>query len=130
MAQDLADGSGVGDEGDDSHLLAAAWTGEERLVPEAAVVLVREHQNERENTVSAVVSERLAWRGHATVSARVDGRREATLNFAIGAAVAQRRGIIPGARVPLQLQKSSIRLLAADAAITGQAGTAGKGQST
>ncbi len=100
------------------------------LVPEAAVVLVREHQSERENTVSAVVSERLAWRGHATVSARVDGRREATLNFAIGAAVAQRRGIIPGACVPLQLQKSAIRLLAADAAIAGQAGTAGKGQST
>ncbi|MEF8753926.1 MAG: ABC transporter ATP-binding protein [Accumulibacter sp.] len=100
------------------------------LVPEAAVVLVREHQSERENTVSAVVSERLAWRGHATVSARVDGRREATLNFAIGAAVAQRRGIIPGACVPLQLQKSAIRLLAADAAIAGQVGTAGKGQST
>jgi len=65
-------------------------------------MLVREHQSERENTVSEVVSERLAWRGHTTVSARVDGRREATLNFAIGAAVAQRRGIIPGACVPLR----------------------------
>jgi molybdate transport system ATP-binding protein len=100
------------------------------LVPEAAVVLVREHQSERENTVSAVVSERLAWRGHATVSARVDGRREATLSFAIGAAVAERRGIVPGARVPLQLQKSAIRLLAADAAIVGQVGRSGGGQSS
>ena len=99
------------------------------LVPEAAVILVREHQSERENTVTAVVSERLAWRGHATVSARVDGRREATLNFAIGAAVAQRRGIVPGASVPLQLQKSAIRLLPGDVAIAGQAGTSGQGHS-
>jgi hypothetical protein len=30
MAQDLADGSGVGDEGDDSHLAAAAWTDERK----------------------------------------------------------------------------------------------------
>ncbi len=100
------------------------------LVPEAAVVLVREHQSERENTVTAVVSERLAWRGHATVRARVDGRRDATLNFAIGAAVAERRGIIPGASVPLQLQKSAIRLLAADAAVAGQEGTSATGQSS
>ena len=86
-------------------------------------------QSERENTVSAVVSERLASRGHATVSARVDRRREATLNFAIGAAVAQRRGIVPGASVPLRLQKPAIRLLPGDVAIAGQAGTSGNGQS-
>ena len=41
------------------------------VVPEAGVVLVREHQVARENTFLAEVSERLAWRGHATVTARV-----------------------------------------------------------
>ena len=86
------------------------------MVPEAAVVLVREHQSDRENTVAACVSERLAWRGHATVSARVAGRRDATLSFAIGASVAQRRGIIPGASILLQLQKSAVRLLPAEEA--------------
>ncbi|WP_291993355.1 ABC transporter ATP-binding protein [Candidatus Accumulibacter sp. ACC003] len=88
---------------------SACW-----VVPEAAVILVREHQLDRENTLEATVSERLAWRGHATVSARVGGRHDATLSFAIGAAVAQRRGIGPGARVALQLQKAAISLTPAD----------------
>jgi molybdate transport system ATP-binding protein len=86
------------------------------MVPEAAVVLVREHQSDRQNTVAACVIERLAWRGHATVSARVAGRRDATLAFAIGASVAQRRGIIPGASILLQLQKSALRLIPAEEA--------------
>jgi len=86
------------------------------VIPEAGVVLVREHQLERENTLYALVSERLAWRGHATVTARVGKQREAALTFAIGASVAMRRSIVPGAVVALQLQKSAIRLLPADAA--------------
>jgi molybdate transport system ATP-binding protein len=86
------------------------------VIPEAGVILVREHQVERENTLFAQVSEKLAWRGHATVTARVDNRREAALSFAIGASIALRRGIVPGVLVPLQLQKSAIRLLPADAA--------------
>ncbi|SBT06500.1 ABC transporter related [Candidatus Accumulibacter aalborgensis] len=95
------------------------------LVPEGGVVLVREHQVDRENTVAARVSERLAWRGHATVTARVADRRDAALSFAIGASVAQRRGIDPGASVLLQLQKSAIRLIPADPAIIAQLGAAG-----
>jgi len=86
------------------------------MVPEAAVVLVRGRQSDRETTAVARVVERLAWRGHATVSARVAGRRDATLSFAIGASVAQRRGIIPGASILLQLQKSALRLLPAEEA--------------
>jgi len=95
------------------------------VVPEAGVILVRDHQADRENTVNATVSERLAWRGHATVSARVRGRRDATLSFAIGASVAQRRGLVPGASVALQLQKAAIALTPADSATVGQIGFAG-----
>ena len=95
------------------------------VVPEAGVVLVREHQTDRENTFTAIVGERLAWRGHATVTACVAGRREATLSFAIGASVAQRRGIVPGASVPLQLQKSAIRLMPPDQAIIAQVAAPG-----
>ena len=84
------------------------------VIPEAGVILVRDHQAERENTFAATVSERLAWRGHATVTARVGEGREATLSFAIGAAVAQRRGIVPGARIALQLQKAAICLTRVD----------------
>ena len=87
------------------------------VIPEAGVVLVREHQSERENTLSAKVNERLAWRGHATVTASVGKQGEASLTFAIGASVAGRRGIVPGAIVLLQLQKSAIRLLPADPAV-------------
>jgi len=90
------------------------------MVPAEGVVLVREDQAERENTVTARVAESLAWRGHASVTARVDGRREAAVSFAIGASVAARRGIIPGAEIPLQLQKSAIRLLPPDPAVIEQ----------
>jgi len=84
------------------------------LIPEAGVVLVREHQLARENTFGARVSDRLAWRGHATVTAHVGGRREAALSFAIGASVAQRRRIVPGADILLQLQKEALCLFPAD----------------
>ncbi len=84
------------------------------LIPEAGVVLVREHQLARENTFTARVSHRLAWRGHATVTAHVGGRHDAALSFAIGTAVAQRRGVAPGSDVLLQLQKSSLCLLPTD----------------
>ena len=87
------------------------------IVPEAGVILVRDHQAERENTLGAIVSERLAWRGHATVTARVGDDGDATLSFAIGSAVAQRRGIVPGARIALQLQKPAICLTPVDPAI-------------
>ncbi|WP_313954091.1 ABC transporter ATP-binding protein [Accumulibacter sp.] len=90
------------------------------VLPEAGVILVREHQNDRENTVNAIVRERLAWRGHATVTARVAGRGDATLSFAIGASVAQRRGIVPGASIALQLQKAAICLTPADPAAVAQ----------
>ena len=86
------------------------------LIPEAGVVLVREHQLARENTFGARVSDRLAWRGHATVTAHVGGRREAALSFAIGASVAQRRRIVPGADILLQLQKEALRLFPTDQA--------------
>lgn len=94
------------------------------MVPEAGVILVRDYQSERENTLAACVDESLAWRGHATVSARVAERGGAALSFAIGDAVARRRGIVPGAEVVLQLQKAAIRLLAADPAALGAGGTA------
>ncbi|MEF8730415.1 MAG: hypothetical protein V5B40_00335 [Candidatus Accumulibacter meliphilus] len=87
------------------------------VLPEAGVILVRDHQADRENTFAATVSERLAWRGHATVTARIADRRDAALSFAIGTAVAQRRGIVPGARIALQLQKAAICLTPADPAI-------------
>jgi molybdate transport system ATP-binding protein len=86
------------------------------VVPAEGVVLVRDEQQDRANTVLARVAESLAWRGHASITAHVGGRREAALSFAIGASVAARRGIVPGAEVPLQLQKSAIRLLPPDPA--------------
>jgi molybdate transport system ATP-binding protein len=86
------------------------------VVPAEGVILVREEQQGRENTVRAQVAESLAWRGHASITALVGGRRDAALSFAIGASVAVRRGIVPGAEVPLQLQKSAIRLLPPDPA--------------
>ena len=86
------------------------------VVPAEGVILVREEQQDRQNTVRAQVAECLAWRGHASITAHVGGRRDAALSFAIGASVAARRGIAPGAEVPLQLQKASIRLLPPDAA--------------
>jgi molybdate transport system ATP-binding protein len=90
------------------------------VVPAEGVVLVREDQQRRENTVLARVAESLAWRGHASITAHVGGRRDAALSFAIGASVAVRRGIVPGAEVPLQLQKSAIRLLPSDSAVIAQ----------
>jgi len=95
------------------------------MVPAEGVVLVREDQQGRENTVLARVAESLAWRGHASVTAYVGGRRDAALSFAIGASVAARRGILPGAEVPLQLQKSAIRLLPPDPAVIEQIPAAG-----
>ncbi|MCB1933499.1 ABC transporter ATP-binding protein [Accumulibacter sp.] len=86
------------------------------VVPESGVILVREYQADRENTLNATVSERLAWRGHATVTAHAADRPDAALSFGIGASVAQRRGVVPGARVALQLQKSAICLTPVDAA--------------
>jgi molybdate transport system ATP-binding protein len=86
------------------------------VVPAEGVVLVRDDQQDRENIVRGCVAESLAWRGHASITAHVDGRRDAALSFAIGASVAARRGIVPGAEVPLQLQKSAIRLLPPDPA--------------
>ena len=86
------------------------------VVPAEGVILVREEQQDRENTVRAQVVESLAWRGHASITALVGGRRDAALTFAIGASVAVRRGIVPGAELPLQLQKSAIRLLSPDPA--------------
>jgi molybdate transport system ATP-binding protein len=90
------------------------------VVPAEGVILVREEQQDRENTVRAQVAESLAWRGHAAITAHVDGRRDAALSFALGASVAVRRGIVPGAEVPLQLQKAAIRLLPPDPATTEQ----------
>jgi hypothetical protein len=90
------------------------------VVPAEGVVLVREDQQARENTVLARVAESLAWRGHASITAHVGGRRDAALSFAIGASVAARRGIVSGAEVPLQLQKSAIRLLPPDPAVIEQ----------
>jgi molybdate transport system ATP-binding protein len=87
------------------------------VLPEAGVILVRDHQADRENTFAATVSERLAWRGHATVTAYIADHRDVALSFAIGTAVAQRRGIVPGARIALQLQKAAICLTPADPAI-------------
>ncbi|MBA3997257.1 MAG: ABC transporter [Candidatus Accumulibacter sp.] len=84
------------------------------VVPAAGVVLVREDQQTRENTLCARVAEALSWRGHASVTARVG---DAALSFAIGASVAARRGIAPGAVVPLQLQRAAIRLLPPDPAV-------------
>ena len=90
------------------------------VVPAEGVVLVREDQQDRENTVLARVAESLAWRGHASITAHVAGRHDAALSFAIGASVAARRGIVPGAEVPLQLQKSTIRLLPPDPVVIEQ----------
>ena len=90
------------------------------VVPAEGVVLVREDQQDRQNTVLACVVEHLAWRGHASITAQVGGRRDAALSFAIGASVAARRGIVPGANVPLQLQPSAICLLPADPAVIEQ----------
>jgi len=87
------------------------------VVPAENVVLVREGDSERENCVAARVAECLVWRGHASVSAQVDGRGDAALSFAIGASLAVRRGIIPGTEIVLQLQKSAIRLLPSDPAV-------------
>jgi len=84
------------------------------VVPAAGVVLVREDQQTRENTLCARVAEALSWRGHASVTAHVG---DAALSFAIGASVAARRGIAPGAVVPLQLQRAAIRLLPPDPAV-------------
>ncbi|MBP6709326.1 MAG: hypothetical protein KA223_09215, partial [Candidatus Accumulibacter sp.] len=55
----------------------------------------------------------------------VAGRRDAALSFAIGASVAQRRGIVPGSRVPLQVQKAAVRLLPSDPATVAQVAAQG-----
>jgi hypothetical protein len=86
------------------------------VVPAEGVILVREEQQDRQNTVRAQIAESLIWRGHASITAHVGGRRDAALSFALGASAAVRRGIVPGAEVPLQLQKTAIRLLPPDAA--------------
>jgi molybdate transport system ATP-binding protein len=90
------------------------------VVPAENVVLVRAGDSERENCVTARVAESLVWRGHASVSAQVDGRRDAALSFAIGASLAARRGIMPGTEIVLQLQKAAIRLLPSDPAVINQ----------
>jgi molybdate transport system ATP-binding protein len=90
------------------------------VVPAEGVILLREDQQGRENTVQARVAESLAWRGHASITALVGGRRGAALSFATGASVAARRGVIPGASVSLQLQKTAIRLLPPDPTVIEQ----------
>ncbi len=64
------------------------------MVLEAAVVLVRGRQSDRETTAVARVVERLAWRGHATVRARVADRHDATPvvgHWRLGGAAARHR---------------------------------------
>lgn len=89
------------------------------VIPAEGVVLVREDQQARGNTVLARVGETLAWRGHASITAYlpVPGEGEgaqAAISFAIGASVAARRGIGAGSHVPLQVQTSAICLLPAE----------------
>ncbi len=90
------------------------------MVPTEGVVLLHADQRDRENTVAAYVTETLAWRGHATVTACVGGRRGAALSFAIGAFIVGRRGIVAGATVSQQLQKYAIIQLQPDPAVIEQ----------
>jgi molybdate transport system ATP-binding protein len=99
------------------------------VVPAEGVILLREEQQDRQNIVRAQVAESLEWRGHASITAHVGGRRDAALSFALGAFVAARRGIVPGVEVLLQLQKSAIRLLPPDQAIIEQLGSLAESRS-
>ena len=92
MAQDLADGSGVGDEGDDSHLAAAAWTDERKD-------LIDPHEQHRPGVAGGAMQERFLFPRASSVPMD-DGLGVlicgAVVTMGSGGSVAAARGVLSG----------------------------------